>query len=122
MAPQPGHATGPPALLARTRITSPASSTSSMISADNPENTVRTSVATSVMTDRDTPAHSATTGTATEPLKLQSPASRFTEQQGESSADLSLVVIPVSRFGKRGADLVRFRRARWVERARAFAQ
>jgi hypothetical protein len=42
------------------------------ISADNPENTTPTRLAISIMTDRDTPAHSATTERETEPLKLQS--------------------------------------------------
>jgi hypothetical protein len=38
-----------------------------MISSDNPENIVHTSFATSIMTDRDTSAHLATTESATEP-------------------------------------------------------
>jgi hypothetical protein len=59
---------GPLGVLARSAITSPASSTSSMSSADNPENTTPTRYATSIMTDRDTPAHSGTTESATEPL------------------------------------------------------
>jgi hypothetical protein len=65
--PQPGQAAGPLRVLARTTIASPASSTSSMTSADNPENTVPTSSIASIMTDRDTSAHLATTETATEP-------------------------------------------------------
>ena len=66
--PQPGQATAPPRVLARTQITSPASSTSSMTSADNPENTIPTSSVTSIMTDRDTSAQPATTESATEPF------------------------------------------------------
>src|SRR5205823_7699263 len=66
--PHPGQATAPPWVLARTQITSPASSTSSMTSADNPENTVPTSSVTSIMTDRDASAHPATTESATEPI------------------------------------------------------
>jgi hypothetical protein len=42
-----------------------------MTSSDNPENTVHTSFVTSIMTDRDTSAHLATTESATEPLKKQ---------------------------------------------------
>src|SRR6266567_2218565 len=70
--PHAGQGTAPSRVLARTQISSPASSTSSMTSADNPENTVLTSSIASIMTDRDTPTHSATTENATEPLKLQS--------------------------------------------------
>lgn len=52
-------ATAPSRVLARTQITSPASSTPSMTSADNPENTVPTRSVTSIMTDRDTSPHQA---------------------------------------------------------------
>jgi hypothetical protein len=69
---RPGQATATSRVLARTQITSPASSTSSMTSTDNPENTVPTSSITSITTDRDTSVQSATTGSATEPLDPQS--------------------------------------------------
>lgn len=48
-----------------------------MISTDNPENTISISSAASIMIDRDTSVHAATTGFATEPLKLQAPPCRW---------------------------------------------
>src|SRR5689334_5747467 len=51
--PQSGQGTGSPRVLARTAITSPASSTSSMTRPDRPENTVLKSSAASIMTHRD---------------------------------------------------------------------
>jgi hypothetical protein len=49
--PQAGHGTTPPLVDARTTITSPASSTSSIDSAESPENTALTSLANSVTND-----------------------------------------------------------------------
>jgi hypothetical protein len=66
--PQSGHATARPGVLTRTTITSPASWTSSLTSADNPENTMLTSRVTSLMTDRDRSKQPVTTESATEPL------------------------------------------------------
>jgi hypothetical protein len=53
--------------LAQQLLRSPASSTPSMTSTDNPENTVPTSFSASIMTNRVTSILSATAETATEP-------------------------------------------------------
>ena len=70
--PQSEHATARPGVLARARIASPASWTSSMTTADNSENTVLTSQVTSLMANRDRIGQHVTTESATEPLKLES--------------------------------------------------
>jgi Integrase core domain len=54
-APHPGQVTALSRVLVRTQITSPASSTSSMTRADNPENTVPTSSVTSITTEQSDP-------------------------------------------------------------------
>jgi hypothetical protein len=56
-----------PLSTSRSRNASPASSTSSMTSADNSENTIPTSSIASIMTNRDAPSLQATTESAAEP-------------------------------------------------------
>lgn len=64
--PQTGQATASPLVDARTRITSPASSTASTDNAENPENTTLTSFATSDTNDHDKPLPNPATDPTTE--------------------------------------------------------